>query len=135
MNESRPQSEEIETIPWDDRVEEIRALLETWKPTAQENNEAFNCREDCVYLLRSFDITLGLLRFAAPYLFTAASHCEECEGSGEKIVGNAPDDYWSEPCKECKPIWDLVKLIQPLRPAPMIVSAPTAEEEDDDNPF
>lgn len=115
-------------LPWDDRVEEIRALMDTWKPTVQENNEAFNCREDCVYLLGSFDIALELLRTTAPHLRTAASHCEACEGSGEIVRGPDDENSYSEPCEHCKPIWDLIERIEPKRLKPVTEAL---EEEDD----
>lgn len=126
-------SEDRMIIPWDDRVEEIRSLLETWKPTAQENNEAFNCREDCVYLLGSIDVALELLANAAPHLRTAASHCEACEGSGEIVTGPSDEETTSEPCIHCKPIWDLIERIEP--PAPQPVPVTTAGDYDDDLPF
>jgi hypothetical protein len=116
-------------IPWDDRVEEIRTLLQTWKPTVQENNEAFNCREDCVYLLGSLDVALDLLANAAPHLRTAAFHCEDCEGSGEIVRGPDDESAYSEPCANCKPIWDLIKRVEPRRAQPAPVAA---LEEDDD---
>lgn len=74
------------------------------------------------------------LEAVAPFLRAHAKSCEACEGSGEKIVGHAPDDYWSEPCAHCKPIWDLVERIQPPRSAPVVAPAPAAVEEDND-PF
>lgn len=55
------------------------------------------------------------LEAAVPFLRARAASCEACEGAGERIVGNAPDDYSSEPCEHCKPIWNLVERIQPPR--------------------
>lgn len=72
------------------------------------------------------------LEAALPFLRAHAKSCEACEGSGEKIVGHAPDDYWSEPCVHCKPIWDLVERIQPPRPIPVVAPAAAAVEEDND---
>jgi len=123
-------TEDRMTVPWDDRVEEIRTLLETWKPTVQENNEAFNCREDCVYLLGSLDVALELLANAAPHLRTAASHCEACEGSGEIVLGPDDEHAYSEPCTHCKPIWDLIERVEPRHSQPAPAAA--LEEEEDD---
>jgi hypothetical protein len=53
------------------------------------------------------------LEAAIPFLRARAASCEACEGAGERIVGHAPDDYQSEPCKHCKPIWDLIERIEP----------------------
>lgn len=73
------------------------------------------------------------LEQALPYLRRLTRHCEDCEGAGEIIVGHAPDDYWSEPCQHCKPIWDLIERIE--SPAPQPVPVTTAGDYDDDLPF
>jgi len=69
---------------------------------------------------------------AAPLLRAHAKSCEACEGSGEKIVGHAPDDYWGEPCQHCKPIWDLIERIEPK---PQAVPVVAVEEKEDDIAF
>lgn len=74
------------------------------------------------------------LQLAVPFLRAHAASCEACGGSGERIVGNAPDDYWSEPCKECESIWNLIERIgSPAASASIL--APIAPDDNDDNPF
>lgn len=76
------------------------------------------------------------LEQAIPFLRRLTQLCEDCEGAGEIIVGHAPDDYSSEPCKQCKPIWDLIERIQPpRRPTPTPVPTRPVEEEEDDIAF
>jgi hypothetical protein len=76
------------------------------------------------------------LEAAIPFLRARAASCEACEGAGEHIVGHAPDDYQSEPCKHCKPIWDLIERIEPKRvAAPVAVPSQAAQEEEDVVPF
>lgn len=123
-------SEEEMVIPWDDRVEEIRRTMAGWNPERSANPMAFDTRGDCVYLLDSLDTALELLRSTAPHLRTAASHCEDCEGSGEIVTGPNDEEATSEPCANCKPIWDLIERIEPKRLRP---AAPIEEEEEEDD--
>lgn len=113
----------------DERVKAIRALLNAPIEQTAPNNQAQGWRRDCDYLLTELDDKGLLLADCIPHLRSLARQCEACEGSGEKIVGNAPDDYWSEPCEHCKPIWSLVERIEPPRPQPTPVAA--IEVEDD----
>jgi hypothetical protein len=113
----------------DERVKSIRALLDDPVEQTAPNNQAQGWRRDCDYLLTELDDKSGCLAECIPFLRAYAKSCEACGGSGEKIVGNAPDDYWSEPCEHCKPTWDLIERIQPPCPTPAPVA--TEQEEDD----
>lgn len=89
-----------------------------------------------------FSMTLeaaDCLEAAVPFLRARAASCEACEGAGEHIVGHAPDDYQSEPCRHCKPIWDLIERIEPprtsaasLEATPAVISALDQCEKDAD---
>lgn len=117
----------------DERVEDIRRTMSGWTLERSENPMAFDTRSDCVHLLQQIDDMRELLNEALPYLRAHARSCEACEGSGENVVGNAPDDYWSEPCKHCKAIWDLIERIEPKRTAaPVAVLLQVGQEEEDD---
>jgi hypothetical protein len=77
-----------------------------------------------------------LLAEAAPLLRQLASRCEGCEGAGEIIRGDGnPENDHSEPCKHCKPIWDLIERIEPPQLVPPPTAPAPAQEEDDDLPF
>lgn len=115
----------------DQRVKSIRNLLNEPIDQTAPNNRAQGWRRDCDYLLSELDDKIRGLAECIPFLRAHAKSCEACEGSGEKIVGNAPDDYWSEPCKHCKPIWDLIERMEPPAPPPQ----PAIEEVEDDIAF
>lgn len=111
------------------RVEDIRRVMTGWTLERSENPMAFDTRSDCVYLLQQIDDVRELLNEALPYLRAHARSCEACEGVGENIVGNAPDDYWSEPCKHCA---DINRLVERLIPPPAPPPAPVPQEFTDD---
>jgi hypothetical protein len=111
------------------RVEDIRRTMSGWTPERSDNPMAFDTRADCVFLLQHLDDARELLKEALPYLRAHARSCEACEGAGEKIVGNAPDDYWSEPCKHCS---DINRLVDRLTPPPAPPPAPITQEFTDD---
>lgn len=116
----------------DERVEYIRRVMTAWTPERSENPMAFDTRVDCMYLLQQIDDMRELLSEALPHLRNHARSCEVCEGAGENVVGNAPDDYWSEPCKHCA---DINRLVERLTPAPAPAPSPSTEEYPDDVPF
>lgn len=116
----------------DQRVEDIRRTMTGWILDRSENPMAFDTRSDCVYLLQQLDDARQLLSEALPHLRKHARSCEACEGAGENVVGNAPDDYWSEPCAQCA---DINRLIDRLTPAPAPTSPPATEDCADDIAF
>lgn len=85
---------------------------------------------------RSPDELRELLDEAAPLLRQLASLCEGCQGAAEISCANGPgpEDEYSEPCRHCAPIWELIERIEPRQPAPVPVPA-AVQEEDDDLPF
>lgn len=116
------------SLPEDQRVGSIRAMLNDPIEQTAPNNQAQDWRRDCHYLLTELDDKSRSLDECIPFLRAHAKSCEACGGSGEKIVGHAPDDYWSEPCELCKPIWDLVERLEPPKPQPAAIA--TVEEDD-----
>jgi hypothetical protein len=127
-------SSELKTVSSADvraRIESIRALLDQPLEQTAPNNQAHGWRGDCNFLLTEVDARTRMLEAALPHLSALARTCEGCSGAGAIVVGHAPDDYWEEPCQNCKPIWDLVDQIKPPDPLPMF----TQQEVEDDIPF
>jgi hypothetical protein len=118
--------------PEDERIKSIRAMLNDPIEQTAPNNQARGWRRDCDYLLTELDDKSHCLAECIPFLRAHAKSCEACGGSGEKIVGHAPDDYWSEPCAHCKPLWDLIERIEPK---PQAVPVAVTEEQEDDIAF
>lgn len=119
----------VESVTEEQRVEDIRRTMAGWTLERSENPMAFDTRSDCVYLLQQLDDARELLNEALPYVRAHARSCEACEGTGENFVGNAPDDYWSEPCKHCA---DINRLVERLTPPPATPPAPITQDFTDD---
>jgi hypothetical protein len=120
----------VEPLTSEDRYTSIGMLLSAPGPTVEENNIAFRWRADCDYLYWEFGDAKDLIEQAIPHLRSLASQCEACEGAGEIVYGD-PDHESSEPCKHCKPLWDLIERMTPPAPIPQ----PTIEEVEDDVAF
>lgn len=118
----------------DERVASIRALLQDRIEQTAPNNQALGWRTDCDYLLTELDDKSHALAECAPLLRRLAKECLDCEGSGEIVTGPSDEEATSEPCANCKPIWDLIERIEPP-PAPTPVPSATAGDFDDDLPF
>jgi len=113
----------------DERMKSIRALLNDPIEQTEPSNHAQGWRRDCDYLLTELDDKSRSLVECIPFLRAHAKSCEDCQGSGEIVSGPSDEEATSEPCANCKPIWDLVKRIEPPKPLPRV--AATVEEEDD----
>lgn len=124
---SRPR----ELLAAEARFNSIGQLLSTPGPTVGENNVAFHWRRDCDWLHGELGDARELLEQAAPHLRTLASNCQACGGSGEIVFGQDDESAQSEPCKHCKPLWDLIERMGP-GPAPPPPLAP--REVCDENP-
>ena len=114
----------------DERITSIRALLRAPLEQTAPSNQALGWRTDCDYVLTELDDKLRSLDECIPFLRAHAKSCESCGGAGEIVRGPSDEEATSEPCANCKPIWDLIKRIEP--PKPRSVSLATEEEEEDD---
>lgn len=118
----------------DDRLKSIRALLNDPIEQTAPTNHAQGWRRDCDYLLTELDDRTQSLVECAPLLRRLAKECLDCEGSGEIVTGPSDEEATSEPCANCKPIWDLIERIEPP-PALTPVPSATVGDFDDDLPF
>lgn len=114
------------------RLEGIGKLLQEPVEQTAPNNQARCWRTDCDFLYTEFGEARALLELAIPHLRTLAYQCEACGGSGELVLGSDDESAYGEPCKHCKPLWDLIERMEPPAAPP---PQPVVEEVEDDIAF